>query len=35
MLEQFDGQRWRSKPGAHNARLYFPLEAPATVEIEV
>jgi hypothetical protein len=35
MLEQFDGQYWCSKRGAHNAKLFFPLEVPATVEIEV
>jgi hypothetical protein len=35
ILEQFDGQRWRSETGAHNARRFFPLETPATVEIEV
>jgi hypothetical protein len=35
MLEQFDGQRWRSERGAHNAKRFFPLETTATVEIEV
>jgi len=35
MLDQFDGQLWRSEKGAHNAKRFFPLETPATVEIEV
>jgi hypothetical protein len=35
ILEQFDGQLWRSEKGAHNAKRYFPLEIPTTVEIEV
>jgi hypothetical protein len=35
MLERFDGQRWRSEKGAHNAKRFFPLETPATIEIEV
>ena len=35
MLEHFDGQLWRSEKGAHNAKRFFPLETPATVEIEV
>lgn len=35
MLERFDGQRWRSERGAHNAKRFFPLESPATVKIEV
>jgi hypothetical protein len=35
MLEQFDGQLWRSEKGAHNAKRFFPLETAATVEIEV
>jgi hypothetical protein len=25
MLEQLDGQRWRSERGAHNAKRFFPL----------
>jgi len=35
MLEQFDGQRWRSEKGAHNAKRFFPLETPPTIQIEV
>ncbi len=35
MLEQFDGQLWRSEKGSHNTKRFFPLETPATVEIEV
>lgn len=35
MLEQFDGQRWRSEKGAHNSKRFFPIETPAIVEIEV
>ncbi len=35
MLAQFDGELWRSERGPHNAKLFFPLEVPATVEIEV
>jgi len=35
ILEEFDGQRWRSERGPHNAKRFFPLETPATVEIEV
>jgi hypothetical protein len=35
MLEQFDGQRWCSERGPHNAKRFFPLETTATVEIEV
>ncbi len=35
MLELFEGQFWRSERGAHNAKRFFPLESPATVEIEV
>jgi hypothetical protein len=35
LLERFDGQRWRSERSAHNAKRFFPLEIPATVEIEV
>lgn len=35
MLEQFDGQLWRSERGLHNAKRFFPLETAATVEIEL
>lgn len=35
MLEQFDGLRWRSERGTHNAKRFFPLETPAKVVIEV
>ena len=35
MLARFDGELWRSQRGPHNAKLFFPLEVPATVEIEV
>jgi hypothetical protein len=35
MLEQFDGQLWRSEKGAHNAKRFFPLETPGTVKIEI
>jgi hypothetical protein len=30
LLEQFDGQSWRSTKGTHNSRRFFPLESPAT-----
>lgn len=35
MLEQFDGVHWRLEKGAHNAKRFFPLETPPTIEIEV
>jgi hypothetical protein len=35
MLEQYEGQFWRSERGAHNAKRFFPLEAVKTIEIEV
>jgi hypothetical protein len=35
MLEQFDGQLWCSEKGPHNAKRFFPLKTPATVEMEI
>jgi hypothetical protein len=32
---EFDGQLWRWESGAHNAKLFFPIENTAPVEIEV
>ena len=30
LLESFDGQLWRSEPGPHNARLFFPIDSATT-----
>jgi hypothetical protein len=35
LLAKFAGKLWRSEPGAHNAKRFFPVEASATAEIEV
>ena len=35
ILRRHDGQLWQSKNGAHNAKQFFPIEIPATVEIKV
>jgi len=35
LLGKFAGKLWRLEPGAHNAKRFFPIEAPARVEIEV
>jgi hypothetical protein len=35
LLRKFAGKLWRFESGAHNAKRLFPVEASATVEIEV
>jgi hypothetical protein len=30
LLESFDGKLWRSEPGPHNARLFFPVDSDGT-----
>jgi hypothetical protein len=35
VLGKFAGKLWRFESGAHNTKRFFPVEAPATVEIEV
>jgi hypothetical protein len=30
LLESFDGRLWRSEPGPHNARLFFPVDSDGT-----
>jgi len=35
ILARFDGQLWRVEPGVHNSKHFFPLEAQATIEMDI